>query len=185
YFMYYLLLYVSFFILSFLYSYHFFFLMSRRPPRSTLFPYTTLFRSPADTIGKSGEGLITVPGVPPNQILRPGVLRICRYHLLARTVQPQPGHVLDVARKEKRSGFDHQHTKTKVLAAAVEFVGDVPTEHTRSEDDDVKRIAAVITHLRPGAAYPPAQHVVGEFGLLNINERFRIRVKGRQHENIL
>src|SRR5689334_24370255 len=29
---------------SFLYS--FFFLMIRRPPRSTLFPYTTLFRSP-------------------------------------------------------------------------------------------------------------------------------------------
>src|SRR2546430_10499110 len=27
----------------------FFFLMIRRPPRSTLFPYTTLFRSEADT----------------------------------------------------------------------------------------------------------------------------------------
>src|SRR2546422_6678257 len=27
-------------------SSHFFFLMIRRPPRSTLFPYTTLFRSP-------------------------------------------------------------------------------------------------------------------------------------------
>src|SRR3989337_4120855 len=27
-------------------SYLFFFLMIRRPPRSTLFPYTTLFRSP-------------------------------------------------------------------------------------------------------------------------------------------
>src|SRR2546427_10960819 len=27
--------------------YFFFFLMIRRPPRSTLFPYTTLFRSPA------------------------------------------------------------------------------------------------------------------------------------------
>ena len=26
-------------------AYHFFFLMIRRPPRSTLFPYTTLFRS--------------------------------------------------------------------------------------------------------------------------------------------
>src|SRR5205809_6994522 len=26
---------------------HFFFLILRRPPRSTLFPYTTLFRSPA------------------------------------------------------------------------------------------------------------------------------------------
>src|SRR5215471_20836653 len=30
-----------------IYSFHsFFFLMIRRPPRSTLFPYTTLFRSP-------------------------------------------------------------------------------------------------------------------------------------------
>src|SRR5258708_29098813 len=29
----------------------FFFLMIRRPPRSTLFPYTTLFRSPLCTIG--------------------------------------------------------------------------------------------------------------------------------------
>src|SRR3712207_8297375 len=27
-------------------TYYFFFLMIRRPPRSTLFPYTTLFRSP-------------------------------------------------------------------------------------------------------------------------------------------
>src|SRR5260221_3773045 len=32
--------------------YHFFFLMIRRPPRSTLFPYTTLFRStmPLDAV---------------------------------------------------------------------------------------------------------------------------------------
>src|SRR5256885_10996279 len=30
------------------YSFFFFFLMIRRPPRSTLFPYTTLFRSVAD-----------------------------------------------------------------------------------------------------------------------------------------
>src|ERR1044071_7197065 len=29
----------------------FFFLMIRRPPRSTLFPYTTLFRSPANSPG--------------------------------------------------------------------------------------------------------------------------------------
>src|SRR4051812_50184632 len=30
---------------SFIYFFLFFFLMIRRPPRSTLFPYTTLFRS--------------------------------------------------------------------------------------------------------------------------------------------
>src|SRR5229473_4174734 len=34
--------------MSFFFSFFFFFLMIRRPPRSTLFPYTTLFRSPAD-----------------------------------------------------------------------------------------------------------------------------------------
>src|SRR5688572_32529533 len=35
----------SFFIFYFLFFFFFFFLMIRRPPRSTLFPYTTLFRS--------------------------------------------------------------------------------------------------------------------------------------------
>src|SRR5206468_12887620 len=30
----------------------FFFLMIRRPPRSTLFPYTTLFRSPVGDLGE-------------------------------------------------------------------------------------------------------------------------------------
>src|SRR5690349_24499499 len=34
---------------SFLFSSAFFFLMIRRPPRSTLFPYTTLFRSAVPT----------------------------------------------------------------------------------------------------------------------------------------
>src|SRR6266581_6725202 len=33
----------------------FFFLMIRRPPRSTLFPYTTLFRSPAGPQGAKGD----------------------------------------------------------------------------------------------------------------------------------
>src|SRR5687768_18269947 len=33
-------------VINFLSSAFFFFLMIRRPPRSTLFPYTTLFRSP-------------------------------------------------------------------------------------------------------------------------------------------
>src|SRR5205807_8865111 len=45
---------VTLFICNFLTFFHhqflyfFFFLMIRRPPRSTLFPYTTLFRSPRD-----------------------------------------------------------------------------------------------------------------------------------------
>src|SRR6266704_5977276 len=34
---------------------HFFFLMIRRPPRSTLFPYTTLFRSAAEGTWQPGS----------------------------------------------------------------------------------------------------------------------------------
>src|SRR3989442_11404974 len=36
----------------------FFFLMIRRPPRSTLFPYTTLFRSPEGTVRFRLDGLL-------------------------------------------------------------------------------------------------------------------------------
>src|SRR5258708_32427200 len=44
---------VTLFILPF-----FFFLMIRRPPRSTLFPYTTLFRSMTmQLVPRDGEGL--------------------------------------------------------------------------------------------------------------------------------
>src|SRR5215208_7803562 len=41
----------------------FFFLMIRRPPRSTLFPYTTLFRSPVPP---------AVPAEEPERLLRAG-----------------------------------------------------------------------------------------------------------------
>src|SRR5215475_15209848 len=42
-------------------AYIIFFLMIRRPPRSTLFPYTTLFRSPRRGAGSSAR----CPGSPP------------------------------------------------------------------------------------------------------------------------
>src|SRR3712207_7798380 len=42
----------------------FFFLMIRRPPRSTLFPYTTLFRS-------SGKSANSANGVLPRKLLQP------------------------------------------------------------------------------------------------------------------
>src|SRR6266568_8997040 len=48
----------------------FFFLMIRRPPRSTLFPYTTLFRSPRRAL-RSGR-------VDLGLILRRGAVRMTR-----------------------------------------------------------------------------------------------------------
>src|SRR6266536_3918504 len=43
-------------------SLFFFFLMIRRPPRSTLFPYTTLFRSHCDQLRGHDSGLHNRPG---------------------------------------------------------------------------------------------------------------------------
>src|SRR2546422_9663900 len=40
----------------------FFFLMIRRPPRSTLFPYTTLFRSGPRLVGRDAEEQVFVAG---------------------------------------------------------------------------------------------------------------------------
>src|SRR3712207_8792282 len=44
-------------VIEVLSSYSFFFLMIRRPPRSTLFPYTTLFRSLHHAAGPGGRAL--------------------------------------------------------------------------------------------------------------------------------
>src|SRR5688572_32713578 len=41
----------TFYLVQLFPLYLFFFLMIRRPPRSTLFPYTTLFRSPQQEVG--------------------------------------------------------------------------------------------------------------------------------------
>src|SRR3989441_10380987 len=43
-----------------LYFFFFFFLMIRRPPRSTLFPYTTLFRSNVTATPKTGLPLASL-----------------------------------------------------------------------------------------------------------------------------
>src|SRR5574341_348991 len=56
-----LMFFLSFFSLCLLFLFSFFFfLMIRRPPRSTLFPYTTLFRSGADQAA-DGPGAVGDP----------------------------------------------------------------------------------------------------------------------------
>src|SRR5437899_8030990 len=41
---------------------HFFFLLIQRPPRSTLFPYTTLFRSHPTSVGRPNRYFSAGPG---------------------------------------------------------------------------------------------------------------------------
>src|SRR5256885_7366208 len=57
--------------------------MIRRPPRSTLFPYTTLFRSPAQRLPRPASPHFPLPRrVPPR--------RAAADHRLLRSVRPRP-----------------------------------------------------------------------------------------------
>src|SRR5258708_28347893 len=88
----------------------FFFLMIRRPPRSTLFPYTTLFRSL--------PGIAQLPALRGAGPARPGrrgaPARHCRghrQHLERRLVLPAPGarrQPLHPDRKSTRLNSSHQ-----------------------------------------------------------------------------
>src|SRR5437773_9090070 len=55
-----------FLIFFFFFFFFFFFLMIRRPPRSTLFPYTTLFRS---NMNRNSLGASDVFRMPPHRLL--------------------------------------------------------------------------------------------------------------------
>src|ERR1039458_10841655 len=77
----------------------FFFLMIRRPPRSTLFPYTTLFRSLDDAVTGSVDRPSCVTDYPSRSEEHTSELQSLR-HLVCRLLlekkkkdkQPQPGH---------------------------------------------------------------------------------------------
>src|SRR2546430_12272512 len=57
------------FLSRFRYIFVFFFLMIRRPPRSTLFPYTTLFRSHAVRIARLAPWQVARGAGPPGEEL--------------------------------------------------------------------------------------------------------------------
>src|SRR2546430_4237380 len=91
-------------ILLFLHFF-FFFLMIRRPPRSTLFPYTTLFRS-LGAYGRGGE----------RRLLRAractgGAVR--RHHL--RPADAAPRRSRDVDRKSTRLNSSHSQISYAVF----------------------------------------------------------------------
>src|SRR2546422_9597899 len=68
----------------------FFFLMIRRPPRSTLFPYTTLFRSQAEV----ADRVAAAPGSKTYGALSIGVQALCQVERLltvrAGAFRPRP-----------------------------------------------------------------------------------------------
>src|SRR5690242_21605996 len=75
--------------------------MIRRPPRSTLFPYTTLFRSGRDSSDRAGGG--DAPAVRPGQAVTLRRTRIRAGRVMARAV-PRP-----VCRSEEHTSELQSH----------------------------------------------------------------------------
>src|SRR2546430_5004220 len=92
-----------------LYTHHyFFFLMIRRPPRSTLFPYTTLFRS-----------LDVDPAHPPEERLRGRIVRRVLQRGELRAAAARAARRLDVQglqdRKSTRLNSSHSQISYAVF----------------------------------------------------------------------
>src|SRR6266581_7814066 len=90
----------------------FFFLMIRRPPRSTLFPYTTLFRSPATC---------SCPSRPPGGWSRP-----CRRRSEEHTSELQsPVHLvcrLLLEKKKKHTKKSNSTEKYKISKKTQQYI---------------------------------------------------------------
>src|SRR3712207_7428533 len=88
--------------------------MIRRPPRSTLFPYTTLFRSRARRPAARGRGRRRGPGAPRRGSLRWSCLRL-RGVLRAADLQRREAAAADVDRKSTRLNSSHANISYAVF----------------------------------------------------------------------
>src|SRR2546430_10333828 len=95
---------------SIIVMFFFFFLMIRRPPRSTLFPYTTLFRSL--TVGEDIEGRLAVPlsMIDPGGIERPSDVGRSEEH--TSELQSQSNLVCRLLLEKKKKKQRHQLSQT-------------------------------------------------------------------------
>src|SRR5690606_40433481 len=78
-----------------------FFFLLRRPPRSTLFPYTTLFRSILQF--EAGSQLLILPGALCVLLGWPAVRRLWFVLLFLVFLVPLPGSLIDAVRSEEHT----------------------------------------------------------------------------------
>src|SRR2546427_6947545 len=66
--------------------------MIRRPPRSTLFPYTTLFRSPSTYWKKRSPSKTSMPVIPADQLKVRAALMIAAMHVDRKSTRLNSSH---------------------------------------------------------------------------------------------
>src|SRR3712207_6875158 len=86
--------------------------MIRRPPRSTLFPYTTLFRSKIELVRKDFANRIALVGrTPPDQLA--GKKHLRRLRKVSRQINTRSGRQTD--RKSTRLNSSHANISYAVF----------------------------------------------------------------------
>src|SRR5690348_18297593 len=91
-----------------------FFLMIRRPPRSTLFPYTTLFRSPGLVVVVPVQAVppdAGEPGLPPrhDRLQRGQVQRADRKSTRLNSSHPSISYAVFCLKKKKKTENQKNH----------------------------------------------------------------------------
>src|SRR3712207_7364426 len=89
----------------------YFFLMIRRPPRSTLFPYTTLFRS------EDFDKAVDHPGILGKQIVKPGKVA----HRRALAAKQRVAAIVIVDRIVEPGGQDRKSTRLNSSHANISY----------------------------------------------------------------
>src|SRR2546430_10982919 len=83
--------------------------MIRRPPRSTLFPYTTLFRSGAVTVQQVLESLTSQPALAYNSVLT--TIRILEKKGYVEHVKDGRAHVYQALLDRKSTRLNSSHSQ--------------------------------------------------------------------------
>src|SRR2546430_10232870 len=90
--------------------------MIRRPPRSTLFPYTTLFRSLHMTASAKSAGIISKPGKPEIAKIVPELLAWFRERGYTLVVDPETApYAHGIDRKSTRLNSSHSQISYAVF----------------------------------------------------------------------
>src|SRR5690349_25015509 len=120
--------------------------MLRRPPRSTLFPYTTLFRSDLAQWGARDAGTLAFLDPPP-----PAALTEARALLRELGALDTEGRITGEGRKLRALPLPPRLARM-VVDAAAESAGELAAE-----------IAAVLTERGLGGDDPDLRHRLGQF----------------------
>src|SRR3712207_7179619 len=109
--------------------------MIRRPPRSTLFPYTTLFRSDEAAIADSAKALTSATGVLRSTVGRQTGIKFVPTLTFVADIVPDTARELEEALERAR----HADAELARAREGAQYAGDADPYRKPAEDDEIVR----------------------------------------------